>query len=368
MKQETGAYINKHWLFSKKLDLLGMFLPVWICWAICFALPTSTLAQEFPLWAWVAIILLIDVSHVWTTLFKSYLDKDSRKNHSYILKAAPILVLFGAFALVSASELWFWRVLAYLALFHFIKQQYGFLALYKSKHQDWIPKKFFQDKWVIYFSMAYPVLFWHLSPARNFSWFVAGDFITIASTSAFWNLAHIVYFLVLSAWLIEELKVHRKQGKPIVIGKILWVLSTGFNWFLGIVYFNSDIAFSLTNVVAHGLPYIILIIFFTKKKEQSQGKSVPLAKHLFKIVGLVSLLALLEEYCWDMFVNRDKQLFFETMIQYPIAAFEHPYLRALGIAILVVPQATHYILDAYIWKKNEKNPFLSLITQSHAKA
>lgn len=369
MKQVTGVFINnKHWLFSLKLDLFGLFIPVWICWGICFYLPENTLAQELPLWAWVAIILLIDVSHVWSTLFKSYFDKDSRKNHSYILKAAPLLVLIGAFALVSASEIWFWRILAYLALFHFIKQQYGFLALYKSKHKDWTPKKIFKDKWVIYFSMIYPVVFWHLSPSRNFSWFVEGDFFSLAIHNSMWEFCHIIYFLILIGWCIEEYSSKRKQNKPIIIGKILWLITTGLNWFLGIVYFNSDIAFSLTNVVAHGLPYMILIIFFTKKKDQFQGKPTPAISHIVKIVTIVALLAILEEYCWDMFVNRDKQMFFENIIQYPIAAFEHPYLRALGIAVLIVPQATHYILDAYIWKNNEKNPFLTLITHSHAKA
>lgn len=369
MKQATGAFIkNRHWLFSKKIDLLGLFLPVWICWGICFALPKHALLQEFPLWAWVAIILLIDVSHVWTTLFKSYLDKDSRKNHSYILKVAPLLVLLCAFALATASELWFWRTLAYLALFHFIKQQYGFLALYKAKHKDWLPKKIFKDKWVIYFSMIYPVVFWHFNPNRNFSWFVDGDFFSAGLNHTFWPYTHLLYFAVLIAWLVEEYNTKKQQQQPIILGKIVWVLTTAFNWFLGIVYFNSDIAFSLTNVVAHGLPYIILIIFFTDRKDRVQGKSVSVTARLFKILSLVCILAFIEEYCWDMFVNRDKQDFFENLFAYPIAAFETPYLRALIIAILVVPQATHYILDAYIWKKNEKNPFLNLITKADAKA
>lgn len=369
MKQATGVSTkNQNWLFSKKLDLFGLFLPVWICWGICFALPEQSLEKEFPLWAWVAIILLIDVSHVWTTIFKSYLDKDSRKHHSYILKVTPLLVLISAFALATASELWFWRVLAYLALFHFIKQQYGFLALYKAKHNDWQPKKIFKDKWVLYFSMIYPVIFWHLNPDRNFNWFVDGDFYSASITPSIWIYTNIIYFLILLAWIAEELYSKKQQNKPLIIGKLLWVASTALNWFLGIVYFNSDIAFSLTNVVAHGLPYIILIIFFTDKKDRTQGKSTPLLSRVVKIVALVFVLALIEEYCWDMLVNRDKQAFFESLFAYPMTAIETPYLRALLIAILIVPQATHYILDAYIWKKNEKNPFLNLITQTDAKA
>ena len=362
MKQVTGASTNRHWLFSGKLDMAGLFLPVWCCWLICFLLPENILQEEFPLWAWIAIILFIDVSHVWSTLFKTYLDKESRMHHAGILKAAPFLSLLGAFALASASELWFWRVLAYLALFHFIKQQYGFLALYKAKHKDRIQKRVFKDKWVIYFSMIYPVLYWHLMPERHFNWFMEGDFMTINGDGPWWPIAHLLYFIILISWFAEELWQHKKQGKAIVIGKSLWLLTTALNWYLGIVYFNSDIAFSLTNVVAHGIPYMILIIFFTQKKEfHLKGKTNPL-KRTFTIVTLVAFLALVEEYFWDMLVNRDKQTFFESLIHYPMAAFEQPYLRALAIAILIVPQSTHYILDAYIWKKNDKNPFLKLIT------
>ena len=36
-------------------------------------------------------------------------------------------------ALYSRGELVFWRALAYLAVFHFVRQQYGWMALYRAR-------------------------------------------------------------------------------------------------------------------------------------------------------------------------------------------------------------------------------------------
>ena len=35
-----------------------------------------------------------------------------------------------------------------------------------------------------------------------------------------------------------------------------------------------------------------------------------------------------------------------------------PLLRSLVIPLLAMPQATHYVLDAFIWKVRPKNPGL----------
>ena len=67
----------------------------------------------------------------------------------------------------------FWRCLAYLAAFHFVRQQYGFMMLYgrRERQRRWI------DQAAIYAATLYPLAWWHLHP-RHFDWFIAGDFFT----------------------------------------------------------------------------------------------------------------------------------------------------------------------------------------------
>ncbi len=44
---------------------------------------------------------------------------------------APLLGWLAFVALYSLGSMVFWRVLAYLAVFHFIRQQYGFMMIYR---------------------------------------------------------------------------------------------------------------------------------------------------------------------------------------------------------------------------------------------
>ncbi len=215
------------WLFSKTIDLLVLYLPVWACWLVLLALPEALLQADIPLWVWVVFVLCIDVGHVWSTIFRTYLDKEEFAQHRRLLIGAPIVCFVAVGALAGYSEFGFWRLLAYLALFHFVKQQYGFLALYKAKARDFGQRKILSDKAVLYWATLYPVLYWHLAEGLDFSWFVTDDFVGLRAylpgSSAFWagffQVANAVYWAVMLGWLIEE----RWRAAHWQWGKVLWM-------------------------------------------------------------------------------------------------------------------------------------------------
>ncbi|MGL1889480.1 MAG: hypothetical protein OCD76_23400 [Reichenbachiella sp.] len=368
MKETTNSNSPQIWLFSKGQDLLLLGLPIWLCWLICFALPPSLLEQEIPLWAWVIVVLGIDVGHVWSTLFRTYLDRDEIHYHKRILKTAPVIGFALCFLVAYFSTEWFWTLLAYLALYHFIKQQYGFMKLYQAKYGRLLVKKLVSDEFAIYWSMLGPVVFWHLSDDRAFSWFMAGDFFSIdmvawpsETVTIFYQIGFVIYFGLITFWLAEEIWIHIKNKKTFPLGKWLWVLTTVFNWFLGIAYFNSDLAFTLTNVVAHGIPYFVLLLVYVQRKNKiSPGNKLSRSgmKYGVLVVITVLLLAFFEEYLWDMFLYGDNYAFFESIIHYPFELLQSPLSQALALALLSLPQVTHYILDGYIWKANKNNPYL----------
>lgn len=354
------------WLFSKNIDLAALYFPVWLCWLMVFNLPVSYLEADIPLWIWVVFVLCIDVGHVWSTIFRTYLDKEEFGHHRALLLLAPILSFVLVAGIAFLSTFWFWRLLAYLALFHFVKQQYGFLALYKMKAKDFGVQKFFKDKWVLYLATLYPVFYWHCSDGLNFSWFVMDDFINLRSffvvTPNFWTLffsiLNMLYWGIILAWLIEELV----RSDKISVGKILWMLTTAINWYVGIVYFNSDLVFTITNVVAHGIPYLTLIIYYQYQKENLRkhrlGSVVRIAG---VILPVVFFLGWLEEYFWDMLVYGDRGDFFAGVMAYPFDLLESPFAQAIAIACLTLPQFTHYIIDGFIWKSNTSNPYVKQI-------
>jgi len=207
--------------------------------------------------------------------------------------------------------------------------------------------------------MLYPVIFWHLSD-RNFVWFVDDDFFSTSFQFPWRIIFESFYWIAMIGWLIEEVVLIQKKINTLSYGRILWLLTTLFNWYLGIVFFNSDIAFTLTNVVAHGVPYLALVIFYQIKKNKFQRTLTP-SKMIWMVVSIIIgsfLLAFGEEYFWDMLINREKEMLFTSIFNYPMESFANSTWQIIVLVILSLPQVTHYILDGFIWKMNDANPHL----------
>jgi hypothetical protein len=357
---------NSSWLFSKKSDLFILFLPVWLIWALAFLGDFE--GKSLPIWGWVVFILILDVGHVWSTLFRSYLNQSDKILHRKKLIWIPIITFIALFTISTISLRLFWGAMAYLAVYHFMKQQYGFMMLYYMKEKV-KPKKWLKDKWVLYIGMIYPVIFWHLDSTRSFQWFVKGDFISLPQEFIFTNysLLNFLYFTILVSWIIQEIYIHNKAKSKPSWGKMLWITTTYLNWYIGIVFFNSDYIFSVTNVVAHGIPYFALVLNYKLKENQNDSPTIEKYELYFQLgimLLAVFLLAFFEEYLWDVLVNREKQMVFEKFLPYFSMITDNHYILSAFTALLSLPQVVHYVLDGYIWKFNKENPKLKSIILS----
>jgi hypothetical protein len=309
-------------------------------------------AERTPPWGWLLFVVGVDVTHVWASLYRTYLDPEEfgRRRHRYVL--TPVLCFAVGLALYSLGSLLFWRALAYLAVLHFVRQQYGFVMVYR--HRAGERGDVLLDKAAIYVSMLYPLAYWHATPNRTYTWFVAGDFLTLPRWTA--GVAGLLYAAVLVAFARRQLQ-RALAGEPLSWGKIGIVASTAATWYIGIVALNSDFAFTVTNVVAHGVPYMALVWLYGRRKWAGEG-SWRTAVHRPALaggfVGLALLLAYLEEGAWDALVWREHAIFFGG-----VQATALPEaLLALVVPALILPQATHYVLDAWIWKFDGSNPGL----------
>ena len=72
-------------------------------------------------------------------------------------------------------------------------------------------------------------------------------------------------------------------------------------------------------------------------------------------VGILCILAFVEEGIWDLLVWGDHPMVFGGIDG---AWIDGSDLLVIIVPLLVLPQATHYILDAFIWKLNASNPDL----------
>jgi hypothetical protein len=232
-------------------------------------------------------------------------------------------------------------------VFHFVRQQYGFLMLYARKERElphWCRSL---DQATIYGATLFPLLYWHTHLPRPFVWFIEGDF--IALPRSVWSAAAPLYVALLGGYLAKEIWLTFK-GHRLNVPRNALVLGTAASWYVGIIVASGDLVFTLTNVVAHGIPYVALTFIFARRRDQRMqtGRSLFIAPLIPLAIGLLVLLAFLEEGLWDGFVWREHLSLFPSFEMLPHVQ-GHKAL-SLIIPLLALPQLTHYILDGVIWR------------------
>lgn len=363
------------WIVNKKYDWMFFILPSFLSVFIALIIKEVFHLNEVNLWVWLIFILLLDVSHVYSTLFRTYFHKEEYKEHRLLLKLLPMgLWVLGVF-LYHLGALVFWRVIAYVAVFHFIRQQFGFLRLYSQKEQlpNWSRV---MDEVAVYNACLYPVIYWHLYLPREFNWFIAGDFISFDFFKKDFvvgseKILLFIYVFIFLLYIIKEMKLFRSY-KVININKNLILVGSAFSWYLGIVYFNSDLVFTITNVFSHGGPYIALIWAYGKKESAKNPDLLVMEKikyaSFFKGFGFIFFLSVLfflafvEEGLWAGFIWREHLSLFPGFSL--LEKITQKEVLTLLVPLLILPQITHYVLDGFIWKVRNGNQYWQKVFRS----
>lgn len=331
------------WLFSPAVDLWTFLGSAVLALALlAIGAPFGLLQNDTPGWMWIGAILMVDVAHVYSTGFRVYFDLPELKRRPWLYGLTPLLAFLVGMAIYSEGEGTFWRLLAYLAVFHFVRQQYGWVALYRSRAGETGRCGFWIDAVAIYMATLYPLIHWHSNLPRKFWWFLEGDFQQLPAV--FETIAAPIYWASLIAYLVRLIYrgMAHQQWSP---GKDIVVITTAICWYVGIVAFNSDYAFTVTNVIIHGIPYMVLVYWYRCMGDQQQPK-----RHFPKIatfLGVVWMLAYLEEFLWDTGVWHERSWFFGP-------AWSMQNYELVLVPLLAVPQITHYVLDGFIWKRKSR--------------
>jgi hypothetical protein len=254
--------------------------------------------------------------------------------------------------LYSRGELVFWRALAYLAIFHFVRQQHGWIMLYRARGGEtrgrWI------DSIAIYAATLWPLAYWHAHAPMRIDWFVAGDIVPLPQIVA--TLTFPIYVIALGTYLVRAIwKYMHGAG---TLGKDIVVATTAIAWLTGIVIFGSDYAFTVTNVFMHGIPYFFLVFVTTRKSHEAiiERAAPVFARSVFWFLGIVWMIAYGEELIWDRAIWQERPWLFG-------AAWDVESLKWILVPMLALPQLTHYLLDAFLWKRKQ-NPDVRALVQT----
>jgi hypothetical protein len=345
LKPQAHNWIGKPWL-----EALGILAVPFVCCVVLFFLPAEFIHNDvFPESLWLFLIVFIDVGHVYSTVYRTYADKETVSKHKNLFVGLPVLLLVISVVLHSISGLLFWRCLAYLAVYHFIRQQYGFLKIYSRKDADNKIRRIMATI-TIYAVTALPVLYWHVSPGRRFSWFIPNDFMMAGMHPLLPVFIVAAFWLVVTVYTISEIVFSIKTG-AVNVQKNLVVIGTALSWYIGIVHYNSDFVFTFLNVVCHGIPYMTLVWIHGKKLHAQKGSFLKIIYGRFTLLLFLLplfFIAYVEEGFWDSLVWQEHGDVFSVFNHISISIPK----QALNIIVplLALPQLFHYVIDGLIWR------------------
>jgi hypothetical protein len=345
----------KRWLFSAPIDVAVFGGTAIVALALVWLGPRLGARAGTPEWSWITGVLLVDVAHVWSTAFVVYLDPAEWKRRPGLYAGVPLAAFVGGVALYAWGEGPFWRAIAYLAVFHFIRQQYGWVMMYRARTGERDRVGRWLDGATIYAATLYPLIWWHARLPRRFSWMRDGDFVAgLAPWVA--DVAAVVYVALLAGYVVRA-SVQLVRGARVSWGKHLVVATTVACWYAGIVATDSDYAFTVTNVFVHGVPYLALVYLYARaaaRERESAGgvaaRMLTRGRGLVVFLASLWLVAYVEEMIWDRAIWHDRSWLFGASIDVGAGAI-------VIAPLLAVPQLTHYILDGWLWRRRT-NPRL----------
>ncbi len=339
------------WLFGRTVDL-AVFGGTTLVALVLASLGPDVRGGLDPEWSWIVGVMLVDVAHVWSTAFIVYLDPVEWKRRKALYVGVPLACFATGVALFAiGGALAFWRVVAYLAVFHFIRQQYGWVMLYRARNGEHDRAGRLLDSATIYLAALYPVVYWHAHLPRTFAWMKQGDFVVGVpawlATSLGW-----VYVAVLAAYVARAF-----VQRPVSWGKHLVVATTAACWYVGIVATDGDYTFTVTNVFVHGIPYLALVYVYARNadREATSARAHPaglgswiLQRGAIVFFASLWLVAYVEELIWDRAIWHDRSYLFGD-------GFEVGAATIVLVPLLATPQLAHYVLDAFLWRRRS-NP------------
>ena len=348
------------WLVSPRFDVALVGLPL-LGTALVAMTPATT--GYLPLWAFLVFVVAVDVAHVWSTLYISFLDREAFARRKLLFLLPIPVAIFISWRLHLHAPWLFWTCLAYFAIHHFAAQQWGFVALYRmlAGERDTLDRRL--DWWALWTGALGPVVLWHASPERIFDWFGNGEVFLVQLEPGL--KPDIVAFMAgIGALWAGRQAWHARRG-TLNPGKVMWMVTVWLSWSIGIGLADHPVVSIAAINLLHGGPFLALVWFRCNRRWQGQtaGARSPLLAWLSQrqavlaFYGVVLGLGLLESSTWDA---THWGIYLQPILGVRPLELTPP-AEALLVAVLATPQIVHYYLDRWLWKLDGSNPDLNQV-------
>ena len=324
------------WVFSKNWDLAVFLLPLIIGFLFYFS---DVAISRTPSKIFILAILfhyLADAGHVLVTGVPVLGDATIRKKLGMKVWLIPILVVFISVSLFMWNPFIFIRVLAFLAAFHIVMQQFGFLRISQGKFKvgeriSETKKSGLFETGLFFNLFFFPLYFW-LSGNSNIelAWFVHKDLGAPITWAYFGFVHHLHLFLVVFYFGWQLIPLLKKS--KVNWGKFL-LTSTSWIWFYsGLVLAKNPSLFWATLFLTHGFGYILFVKVYWQQaaSRNYQPPSWWKKNNILTTIGYLVAVTILGA-TWAK--SSELTSFYRILIPLSWA-----------------PLITHYVLDGLIWK------------------
>jgi hypothetical protein len=312
------------WIFNDlRKDSLWLYLPGLIALALSWSLPSTDSSVAFLIYAFLAKEFF-DSGHVYTTLWRTYLNPVERARTRIYLYAPIVLFLF-FFSWGFLQLPYLGALVVYATIYHNVRQFFGISKWYQRLNGKF---RRYSD-YFLYFNCWMPFLIAHFR--MDFVWnsYYSPQDIFRWPNEQIFQVLMVIYFAGILAWLGYEISIARKHPE--------WnrILAIAFPSLLyGIAFIRGRTAMEMIFplVVAHGVGYFALMSFALNK---TQERFFNFRKAVVLILVTALFFGVLEAYYEDL-----------LDLSTPAVSGTMAFL----IAIYLTPLFCHYYFDSFLWK------------------
>lgn len=341
--------IKNGWIYSQKKDLLVFLGPLTLGLVLVFLLENldANETAKKPLWFKLLFSVAIDMAHTWSTLFRVGKDKYFQKMRPKVFYGVPVASFLILFVSLCIGFWPFIYVITYGAIFHFIRQQNGWVSLTIHRGGKISSLDYYLDHVMTYNCTIYPIIYWHLFLGQKMGWWISGGFFSGLFPLGKAEFFQSLHFGIIIFYVLRQL-FKSFRGDQINFAKYLIILCTWLGWYLPIVIFESPIAVAAITVGCHGIQYFFVMDRWGKKQlleGRKEWKFFHQSLIPLRWLAILTVVALIHLIFVDRLLNPEYDLFnFLPVVELPMM------LRMLVSALLFSVAFSHYLYDMFIWK------------------
>ena len=343
---------------------------IWFIGLPLVALAAALGSQNWlPFVALASINLWITVPHHFATWFRTYgLAEDWRRFKERLI-IGPIVIYSFVFLGLQVAPITLLLVVSLWDHQHSIMQQHGFARIYDFKAKAGTPQTPRWDlalNWILYGNMFLN------APLMVTMWlrelYRLNLVVPVGLLQGIQLASWTVTALFLVVYTVHIIRGSR-QGYPINPMKYLFLAASYFLWYYAAWHTASILVFGIAHRLMHGLQYIVMVLFYVRRKRQADGENRSqnrYGKWLFGSTLTFVLISVVYAVIYQLAIQKPMNEFgfglFNIAEQYP-AIPEHGIeampgwlsLHLLGEALISAVAVIHYYFDSFIWKVRDEH-------------